>query len=113
MASQPKSTSLSIIIPCLNEGKELPLLLADLKLWRNQSEILIIDGGSTDLTCLISKISGAKLIETNKANRGLQVALGAENSHNDWLLFIHGDSRLPNNWHRKVEAKMHENNSEN
>ena len=47
---------LSIVIPTLNETENLPLLLADLRLWDEKLEIIIVDGGSTDLTEMITNL---------------------------------------------------------
>ena len=93
---------LSIIIPTLNESKNLPLLLSDLSEINNISEILIIDSTSTDKTKDIALINGTKFYKLNKKNRGLQLNYGAEKAKGEWLLFIHADSRLKFNWSRKV-----------
>ena len=93
---------LSIIIPTLNESKNLPLLLSDLSEINTKSEILIIDATSKDKTRDIALINGAKFYKINKNNRGLQLNYGAQKAKGDWLLFIHADSRLKFNWSRKV-----------
>ena len=101
---------LSIIIPTLNEAKNLPLLLSDLSEIREKSEILIIDSNSKDATKDISKIYGAKFFNTNIKNRGLQLNTGAKESKGDWLLFIHADSRLNQNWSKEVNLVLSKKN---
>ncbi len=108
MARLNKEKLFSIIIPCLNEAKTLPLLFADIKSWGNNFELIIVDGKSRDKTCLISQISGAKVLQAKQANRGLQLKIGAENSNSGWLLFMHADSRLPQNWHTQIEAAINQ-----
>ncbi len=93
---------LSIIIPTLNESKNLPLLLSDLSEINTKSEILIIDATSKDKTRDIALINGAKFYKINKNNRGLQLNYGAQKAKGDWLLFIHADSRLKFHWSREI-----------
>ena len=94
---------LSIVIPSLNESKNLPLLLSDLSEINNKSEILIIDSTSKDKTREIAFINGTRFYKVNKKNRGLQLNYGAQKAQGEWLLFIHADSRLKLNWSRKIE----------
>ena len=95
-------TKLSIIIPTLNESKNLPLLLSDLSEISNISEILIIDSTSKDKTRDIALIYGARFYKINANNRGLQLNYGAKKAKGEWLLFIHADSRLRFNWSKKI-----------
>ncbi len=106
MARLISTPTLSIIIPCLNEAKRLPLLLADINLWPHNSEILIIDAGSNDRTELISKLFRTKFIKSKEPNRGSQLNLGASKAKGEWLLFLHADSRLPEQWPEILQSKM-------
>ena len=98
--------SLSVIIPTMNEAERLPLLLADLKRWPIPLEILVIDSASSDSTCLIAELAGAKTMQAGQSNRGLQLNLGASLSSGEWLLFLHADSRLSSNWPKILEGAM-------
>jgi len=98
MARLQKFPTLSIIIPTLNEAIHLPLLIADLNTCPYNFELIIVDGGSTDLTVSIAEIHGANVIKSPKKNRGYQLKTGAANSKGDWLLFLHADSRLGPRW---------------
>ena len=95
-------TRISIIIPTLNESKNLPLLLSDLYEINKISEILIIDSTSTDKTKDIALINGARFYKIRENNRGLQLNYGAKKAKGEWLLFIHADSRLKFNWSKKI-----------
>ena len=97
---------LSIIVPCLNEARNLPLLLADLKLWPKKFEILVVDAESIDKTSFIAGVAGAKVLTSSLANRGSQLRQGAEQAKGSWLLFIHADSRLPKEWPCAVRKAM-------
>ena len=94
MVRLQKIPTLSIIIPTLNEANHLPLLLADLKSWNYKCELIIVDGGSKDLTVSIAKIQGIKVIKSTQSNRGYQLKMGALHAKGEWLLFLHADSRL-------------------
>ncbi len=112
MARLQKFPTLSIIIPTLNEALHLPLLLADLNAWPYDFELIIVDGGSTDLTTSIAKIQGVDVIKSHKKNRGYQLKTGAENARGDWFLFIHADSRLDPRWENSLYKLLKNRNSE-
>jgi rSAM/selenodomain-associated transferase 2 len=88
---------ISVIIPCLNEENNLPVLLGQLIEQENISlEILVVDGGSTDQTALRAAQGGARVINS-KRGRGCQQNAGAADATGEHLLFLHADSRLENN----------------
>ena len=95
---------ISIIIPTINEANNLPLLLSDLSILKNNSEIIIIDCGSKDKTIEVAKIYGAKVYKSKEKNRGLQLNTGAKNSKGDWLIFLHADTRLTLDWFTKIKS---------
>jgi len=99
-------TQISIIIPTINEAKNLPLLLSDLSIIHKDKEILIVDGGSEDRTIDIANIYGAKVYKSKERNRGLQLNIGAKNSKGDWLIFLHADTRLKNDWATKIKSVL-------
>ena len=112
MAKLQKLPNLSIIIPTLNESIHLPLLLADLKEYPYDFELIIVDGGSLDLTTSIAQIQGVDVIKSNKKNRGYQLKTGASNSRGEWLLFLHADSRLNPRWVMRLNRVIRNKNSE-
>lgn len=99
---------LSIVIPTLNAGDDLPACLAALMegvaggLVR---ELVISDGGSNDATRELARAVGAVWVE-GPAGRGGQLARGVAASRGDWLLVLHADSRLSPGWAEAVEAGM-------
>ena len=113
MARLQKLPTLAIIIPTLNEALHLPLLLADLNQWPHDFEIIIVDGGSKDLTISIAQIQGVNVIKSHQENRGYQLKLGASNVCSDWLLFIHADSRLEETWVKSLHRIIKNETSRN
>ena len=95
---------ISIIIPTYNESQHLPLLLSDLSITNEETEILIIDCNSEDKTRDIAKIYGTKIYKSKTKNRGLQLNIGAKKAAGKWLIFIHADSRLSKGWLKKVKS---------
>ncbi len=113
MARIENSQSLSIVIPSLNEADNLPLLLADLRLWTDSLEICICDGGSSDLTIFTAELAGANSIHSPEPNRGCQLHYGACETKGDWLLFLHADCRMPKYWHKVIKDKINKASSRN
>ena len=84
-----RPAELSVVIPCLNESARLPLLLADLQHGGLRLEILLADGGSSDATARIARLTGSQLINVQEPGRGRQLRAAAAQAQTDWLLFLH------------------------
>ena len=104
-------TKISIIIPTYNESQNLPLLISDLAIINEESELIIVDCNSTDKTKEIANIYGAKIYKSNKKNRGLQLNIGAKMAEGEWFIFIHADSRLSQDWLEKVKSAIRNNSN--
>jgi rSAM/selenodomain-associated transferase 2 len=85
----------SVIIPTLNEEKIILEQINDVKRVID-AEIIIVDGGSTDSTKEICEKEHMKTLSSPKG-RGIQCNSGARAASNEFLLFLHADSRLPEN----------------
>ena len=95
---------ISIIIPTYNESQHLPLLLSDLSISKEEAEIIIVDCNSKDKTREIGNLYGSKIYKSKKKNRGLQLNIGAKKATGKWFIFIHADSRLRQDWLKKVKS---------
>jgi glycosyltransferase involved in cell wall biosynthesis len=97
---------LSVVIPVLDGAALLPSCIAALDEGRRcglVGEILVVDGGSRDGTPDIAVALGARLLEAPRG-RGTQLAAGGAAAAGEWLLFLHGDTRLAPGWPTAVDA---------
>ena len=88
---------LSVIIPALNEARQITQTLAPLQAWRQQGvELILVDGGSHDDT--LALCSGLVDQQLSAARgRALQMNAGAAVAAADLLFFLHADTRVEAN----------------
>ena len=92
----PRSPLVSILVPTLDEERELSALLDDLAALHGRWEIVIADGGSRDATLALARTHPAKpRVLTASGGRAAQLNAAARAASGDVLLFLHADSRLP------------------
>ncbi len=86
----------SVLIPTLNEERELPQLLDHVSALHGRWEVILADGGSSDATLQIACAHRARprVIEST-GGRAAQLNAAARTATGDVLLFLHADSRLP------------------
>lgn len=95
MTLDSRIPELSIIIPVLNEAPEITQLLERLQPIRAQgSEIIVVDGGSTDATLQLAGPLADRVCSAPRG-RGSQMNAGAAMARGAVLLFLHADTRLP------------------
>ncbi len=100
--------NISIIIPVLNEAKNIQdtLGLIQNHIKSSDIEIIVVDGGSTDRTVSIAKELGVIVIDSPARGRANQMNAGAAMATGDILLFLHADTRLPNNYAQLIENTL-------
>jgi rSAM/selenodomain-associated transferase 2 len=86
----------SIIIPTLNEENTIEDCLSALQPLRDDCEIIIVDGNSTDNTRIVAEPLADKVI-TSALGRAIQMNNGARQATGDVLIFLHADTCLPEN----------------
>ncbi|MEM6665027.1 MAG: TIGR04283 family arsenosugar biosynthesis glycosyltransferase [Pseudomonadota bacterium] len=94
----------SVIIPTLNAERMLVPTLAALVPAAADGlirDVVIADGGSSDETKLIADEAGCTVVSAPRG-RGPQLAEGAKAARSDWLLFLHADTVLDDNWQKDV-----------
>jgi len=94
------SNGISVIIPALNEAHHIADTITSIG-HGNNTEIIVVDGGSIDDTVSIAKTLGAKVIQDSPP-RSRQMNRGADSASKDILLFLHADTRLPENFDRHI-----------
>lgn len=88
-------SSVSIIIPTLNEVSCLERTLQQLRILNPPAkEILVVDGGSEDETAAIAKKAGVNVLSC-QPGRSLQMNYGAKAALGDILCFLHADTCVP------------------
>lgn len=99
---------ISVIVPTLNAEKTLAATLGALvpaALEALVREVIVADGGSTDMTLDIAEDAGCKLMRA-ACGRGTQLAAGAQQAKSEWLMFVHADTVLEEGWAGAARAFM-------
>ena len=85
-----KAQSISAIIPTLNEQTQIGRCIESLKNRITVTEIIVVDGGSTDSTREIAIRQGCRVIES-RAGRGVQIDEGVKAASGDVVIIMHAD----------------------
>ena len=88
-------TSLSIIVPVLDEAASIAATLESLAQPRREgAEVIVVDGGSRDATCRIAAPLADHVIHAPRG-RAAQMNAGARAAAGEVLVFLHADTELP------------------
>jgi rSAM/selenodomain-associated transferase 2 len=85
----------SIVVPVLDEARELPQLLDHLATLPGRFEVLVVDGGSRDGTPAIAREHGLRPAVLEASGRAHQLNAGAAAANGELIAFLHVDTRLP------------------
>jgi rSAM/selenodomain-associated transferase 2 len=96
---------ISIIIPTLNEKTTICAAALSLAGLSGEFEVIVVDGGSDDGTAEIAAACGLAVIEAPRG-RGLQMNAGAVQAKAGVLLFLHADTRLPDNALAMIQTSL-------
>ena len=95
------TTPISVIIPALEAASFLPATLAALG---DATEVIVVDGGSSDATAAVATDAGGRVL-TAPRGRGSQLAAGIAAASHPWLLPLHADTRLSPDWRATIGIK--------
>ncbi len=87
---------ISVIIPALNEAENILGSLDSIQRQQGEFEIIVVDGCSSDGTADVAR-RYAKVIQSKERGRAIQMNAGALRACGEVLVFLHADSRLPQN----------------
>jgi glycosyltransferase involved in cell wall biosynthesis len=89
-------TSVTILMPTLNEERALPAAIAALRaLDPPPDEVLLVDGGSIDATVALARAAGLRVIVAPQRGRATQINYGVECAGCELICVLHADSALP------------------
>jgi dolichol-phosphate mannosyltransferase len=107
---------MSVIIPALNEGNNLKVLLPRLHqvasaLAPHEYEMVVVDGGSTDDTVEVVTSLGARVVSQEEPGYGGALKAGFQAAHGDYLLTLdadlsHDPAFVERMWHDRQEAEV-------
>ena len=92
---------ISVIVPTLNNAATLPACLGALvpaAVDAIVTEVIVVDGGSTDATLAIAEDAGVK--------RAATVAAAVTAAKSDWLLLLPATVRLEKGWDAEAAAHV-------
>jgi len=98
MSAAPR---ISVVIPTLNAEAGLAAAIGSVR--GGAAEIVIADGGSNDGTHDAALAAGARIVGSDRG-RGLQLRIGGAVATEDWILFLHADTRLSDGWETEAAA---------
>ena len=99
-AKQRRSQTISVIIPTLNEEKNISRTIDQARA-EHPLEVIVADGVSEDNTLDLAKKAGA-LAFTCQRGRGGQMNAAARLALGEHLVFLHADTRLASGWSKEV-----------
>jgi rSAM/selenodomain-associated transferase 2 len=98
--SRLSGANISVIIPTLNEAAHIEDRISELRAVRGV-EVIVVDGRSDDGTLDLARAAGARTY-TSPPGRARQMNLGATMAQSPILLFLHADTRLPQDFAESV-----------
>lgn len=105
-ADSSTAPAVSVIVPVLNDGAWLARRLAPGEVRAGSAEWIVVDGGSSDNSASIAMRGGARVLHAAKRQRAAQMNLGAHAARAPVLLFLHADTRLPDDWLRTLMTRL-------
>jgi glycosyltransferase involved in cell wall biosynthesis len=90
MARETERSTVSLIVPALNEAACLGSLLAEVPPGL-VDEIIVVDNGSTDDTAAVARAAGAHVVVEPQRGYGAACAAGVAAASGDILVFMDGD----------------------
>jgi glycosyltransferase involved in cell wall biosynthesis len=84
----------SVVVPTLNEAKNLPLVLPRIPEWVH--EVILVDGGSTDDTVAVARelLPGVRIIVDERRGKGIALRRGFAEAEGEIVVMIDADGSM-------------------
>jgi rSAM/selenodomain-associated transferase 2 len=92
--TRPMPTTVSVVIPALNETAVLEETIRCVRSNVNVVEIIVVDGGSRDGTGQLAERLGCRVLPS-QPGRGQQLHVGATAARGEVVVLLHADTSLP------------------
>ena len=108
-APAPLARRWSVLVPCRDEARGLPLLLGDLRAQTavpEAFEVIVVDDHSTDATARLAREAGVRVIGLPEGERGKKAALtrGVGEARHSWVATLDADVRVGPGWLAALDA---------
>jgi rSAM/selenodomain-associated transferase 2 len=100
----------TVIIPTLNEEANVGDRIDEIRAFCPDAEVIVADGGSLDRTQEIARRKGVTVVVSPRG-RGVQCNAGAKIANGEIYLFLHADTKLPNNAFAVLERAFQDENT--
>jgi rSAM/selenodomain-associated transferase 2 len=98
------SVGITVVIPTLNEADEIGDAVT--AVLGGAEQVIVVDGGSTDVTVARARFAGARLCVCPGANRATALNVGAVLARSDVVYFVHADCRPPPGFADDIRAAL-------
>ena len=90
-STKPDAISLSVIIPALNEERQISSVIAFALKDKLTKEVIVVDDSSIDRTAELAKQSGARVIRSSMLGKGASMHDGLMVAQHEYILYLDGD----------------------
>jgi rSAM/selenodomain-associated transferase 2 len=94
---------IAVVIPAVDEAQHIAGAVESARV--PGVDVVVVDGGSQDLTCQRARAAGARVLESARG-RARQLQRGVEATQGEAVLLLHADSRLQPGWTEAVQGAL-------